>query len=85
MEKKAKLTLQGSRSCLATLGHSASIRIIGSAHGDGHRAGLSDNDFGLAGGGGDLGGGGCSGEYQDDDEGANDVFHFNSLLSCIYV
>ena len=53
-----------------------SIGIIGSAAGDGHSAGLGDGDLGLAGGGGDLGGGDCTGEDEGDDEGANGSFHF---------
>jgi hypothetical protein len=54
-----------------------SIGIVGSAHGGGHSAGLGDGDLGLARGGGDLGGSCCTGENEDDDEGADDSFHFD--------
>ena len=58
----------------------ACIGIIGGAHGDGHRAGLGDGDLGLAGGGGDLGGSGCSSENECDDESADNSFHFSIPL-----
>jgi hypothetical protein len=57
--------------------NSAGIGIIGSAAGDGHSAGLGDGDLGLAGGGCDLGGSGYSGENEDGNKSANDVFHFD--------
>jgi hypothetical protein len=56
------------------------MRIIGGAHGDGHGAGFGDDYLGLVGGGGDLGGSSCTGKSKDDNEGADDSFHFWLLL-----
>jgi len=60
---------------LAALGHATGIGIIRSAHGNGKHAYLGNSDLVLGRGRGGLGCGNCSGEDQDDDEGANDMFH----------
>lgn len=59
---------------LPTAAQVASIRIIGGAGGDGHRANFC-SDRGLGGGGGGLGGGDGTGESEDDYESTDDVFH----------
>src|ERR1700732_36090 len=55
--------------------HTAGVRIVGCAAGDGEHADLGDGDLVLGRGGGGLGGSNCSGEDEDDDEGANELFH----------
>ena len=60
---------------LSSLSHAAAVRIIRSAHGNGKHAHLGHSDLVLGGGGGSLCGSNCSGEDEDDDEGANDMFH----------
>ena len=52
----------------------AGIRIVGSAARDGEHAGTRDGDLVLGGGGG-VRGGNCSGEDEDGDESADDMFH----------
>jgi hypothetical protein len=78
-------TFAGSLFVASAAANSAGIGIIGSAHGDGHSAGLGDDDLVLAGSGRDLRRGRCASENEDDDESADDVFHFDYPLSCIYV
>jgi hypothetical protein len=53
----------------------ASVRIVGRTHRDREHAHFGDGDLILGGGGRGLSGGNCSGEDQDDDEGADDMFH----------
>ena len=60
---------------LAAESHSAGIRIIRSAAGDGQHADLGDSHLVFGGSGGGLGGSNCTGEDEDGDEGADDVFH----------
>jgi hypothetical protein len=60
---------------LATLSNTAGIGIVRSAAGNREHADLSDGDLVLGGSGRGLGGSDCSGEDQDGDEGANDMFH----------
>ena len=60
---------------LATLSHTAGIGIVGSTHGDREAANLGDGDLVLGGSQRDLGGGSCTGEDEDGNEDANDVFH----------
>ena len=62
---------------LATLCHTACIRIAGIAGRDGEHAGTSRGNFALGGGGGrrSEGGSSCTGEDEDDDESADDVLH----------
>jgi hypothetical protein len=55
--------------------HTTGIGIVWSAAGDGHHADAGGNDLVLGGGGGGLGGSNCTGENQDDDEGADEMFH----------
>ena len=58
------------------VGDAAGIRIVRGAGRDGHRTGLGRRNFGLCGGGGDVGGGDCTGEGEDYDECVNEGFHF---------
>ena len=60
---------------LATSSHSAGVRIIRSAAGDRQHAATRNSDFVLGGGRRDLGGGNCTGEDKDGDEGADELFH----------
>ena len=63
------------RSELPRSSHTAGVRIVRSAHGNGKHAYFGDGNLVLGGGGGGLGGSNGSGEDEDDDEGANDMFH----------
>ena len=65
---------------LASVSDSAGIRIVRGAAGDGHCAGLG-NGYDSVGLGGEVGGGGGTGEDEDGYESADDVFHdvINSL------
>jgi hypothetical protein len=70
---------------LAAVGDSAGMGIIGGAHGGRHGTDFGDyNLVGLAGGGIDLGGSGCSGECKNDNESANDVFHVIGLIPFLF-
>jgi len=60
---------------LAAETHTARIGIVGGAGGNGKHAGACGDDLVMSGGGRDLGGGGCTGEDENGNEGANDVFH----------
>jgi hypothetical protein len=60
---------------LASLGHTASVGIVGSAAWDREHAGARGNNLAVCGGGGGLRGSNCTGEDEDDDEGANEMFH----------
>ena len=60
---------------LATETHTAGVGIVWSAHGNWEHRGAGSDDLVLGGGGGGLRGGNCSGEDQDGNEGANDMFH----------
>jgi hypothetical protein len=60
---------------LAAETHTAGVRIIRSAHGNRKHADLSGGDLVLSGSGGGLGGSNCSGEDEDGDESADDMFH----------
>ena len=62
------------------VGNSAGIRIVRGAGWDWNRAGLGGRNFGLCGGGGDVGGGDCTGEGEDYDECANELLHEGLLL-----
>jgi hypothetical protein len=53
----------------------AGVWIVGWAGRNRQHAGAGGSDPVLGGGGGGLGGGSCTGENQDDDEGANEMFH----------
>jgi hypothetical protein len=60
---------------LVTSAHTAAVWIVRRAGRNRKHAGpgYGAHVFGRSGGG--LGGGSCSGEGEDDDEGANDMFH----------
>jgi hypothetical protein len=60
---------------LAALSHTAGVRIIGCAAGDGKHAGAGFKDLVLCRSRGDLGGGGYAGEDENSDESTDDKFH----------
>jgi hypothetical protein len=66
------------RDQLASSSQAASVRIVRRTHRDREHADLGDDSL-ISGGGGrglsGLSGGNCSGEDEDDDEGAYDMFH----------
>ncbi len=55
--------------------HAAGVRIVWSAGRNRQHAGAGDDGLVLRSGAGSLGGGGCTGKDEDDDESANDMFH----------
>jgi hypothetical protein len=59
---------------LAT-GHTTGVRVVRSAGRNWQHAGAGDGDLVLRGGAGGLGCGGYTGENEDDNECANDMFH----------
>jgi len=59
----------------ATKAHTAGVRIIGGTGGNRQHAGAGCSDLVLGGGRRGLGGGGCTGEYEDDDECADNKLH----------
>ena len=60
--------------------HAACVGIVWSAGGNREHAGPGGDDLILGRGSGRLRGCGCTGESEDDDESANDIFHgWNSL------
>jgi hypothetical protein len=78
LRKKGLVAKRQTRSAASR--HTADIRIVGWAGGNRQHAGAGGRDLVLGGGGGGLGGGNCTGENQDNDEGANEMFHGNELL-----
>ena len=61
--------------CILVDSHTAGIGIIRSAGRNGKAADLGDANLVLRRGERGLGGSNCTGEDEDDDEGADDVFH----------
>jgi hypothetical protein len=55
--------------------HTAGVRIIWRTAGDGEAADLGGCDLVLGGGVGDLVGGNCTGNNEDGNEGADELFH----------
>src|ERR1700761_5464671 len=65
--------------------HAAGVRIIGCAAGDGQHADATSGDLVFRRGFGGLGCGDCTGEDEDDNKRANDMFHKEippKLYSC---
>jgi hypothetical protein len=60
---------------LAAKTHAAGVGIIWRTAGDGEAADLGGCDLVLGGGVGDLVGGNCTGDDEDGDEGADELFH----------
>jgi hypothetical protein len=64
--------------------HPTGIRIVWCTHRNGQHANAGCGDLGLGGGVGGLGCGSCTGENEDDDESANDMFH-NEIPPKLYL
>jgi hypothetical protein len=60
---------------LVTSAHAAAVWIVRRAGRNRKHAGPGYGDLIFCRGGRSLGGGNCSGESEDDDEGANELFH----------
>jgi hypothetical protein len=58
-----------------SLSHATAVWVVGWAHGHRQHADFGEGDLILGGGGGGLSGGNGTGENQDDDEGAYNMFH----------
>jgi hypothetical protein len=85
MNKLGEKSLRNAGVQLPTGAQSAGIGVVRGAHRRGYCADLGYRDPGLIGGGGDLGGGSCTGDDEGEYEESNDSFHLKHLLSCIYV
>ena len=70
---------------LAAETHTAGVGIVGSTHGNRKHAGACRGHLVLGGGRGGLGGGSYTGEDEDGDESADDVFHGMAPFSCFSV
>jgi hypothetical protein len=64
--------------------HSAGVRIVRGTDWNREHAGAGGYDFVLRGGIGGLGCGDCTGEDEDDDKRANDMFH-NEIPPKLYL
>ena len=67
--------VEGTELSWATKAHAAGVRIIGGTGGNRQHAGTGCGDLVLGRGGRGLGGGGCTGEDEDDDECADNKLH----------
>jgi hypothetical protein len=65
---------------LSLASHATGVWIVRSAAGDGKAGDAGYGSFVVRGGVGDLGGGGCTSDDEDGDEGTNEMFHSGILL-----
>jgi hypothetical protein len=79
-----KLLIICSLDLLSATEHATSVRIVRSAGRNWQHAGAGDGDLVLRGGAGGLGCGGCTGENEDDNKCANDMFH-SEILPKLYL
>ena len=75
MNKLGEKSLQNAGVQLSGGAKSTSMGIIGGAHRCGYCANLGYRDPSLIGGGGDLGGGSCTGDDEGEDKESDDGFH----------